>query len=143
MSNSGNGDDPFGRDGGGDWEAPSPPPDDPNIDMNYGQPLPNPNAPTQMQPQPPNQLKRTKPKLENNDIVAMVVSLFLPGVGHMMLGQTTKGIVVLIGSFVTCYGGGLVWIAVLLDCYLVAMTKKYREVGEWEFFPDANQHLKS
>jgi len=135
-----NGDDPFGRDGGGDWgPPPQPPAQDDNIDMNYGQPLQNPPQPTG----PGTDLVRTKPKLDNNDIIALVVSLFLPGVGHMMLGQTLKGIVVLAASFFTCGGFGLIWIAVILDIYLVAMTRKYRELGDWEFFPDANQHLKS
>lgn len=155
-------DDPFGQDGGGDWgEAPKPGPDDDNIDMNYGQPLsqPPPAGTAQQQPppgqamhqtpgqsmqQPPgNQLQSTKPKLDNDDIVPLILSAFFPGVGHMMLGQTTKGIVVLLAAIFTCGFGGLLNLAVILDCYLVAMTRKYRQLDDWEFFPDMNKHLGS
>lgn len=78
----------------------------------------------------------TSTPLEGNDIVAIVLSLFLPGVGHMILGQTTKGIVVLLVSVLTCGLGGLLLAAVALDAYAVATAKKRRAVGEWEFFPD-------
>ncbi len=161
MSNN---DDPFGRDGG-DWgEPPKPLADDDQIDMNYGQPLPPPGgeqgpgghplpqpgygAPP-LDDRPEQGITRSpetgmaKPKLENDDVVALVVSAFLPGVGHMLLGQVPKGVVILIGSWVTCYGFGLVWIAMLIDTYLVALTRKYRTVGDWEFFPDSSKHLKS
>ena len=133
-----NGDDPFRQDDGNDWGTAQPPTDG-DIDMNYGQPLPDP-----LQASPPQQqLQRTKPKLDNDDIIAMVVSVFLPGVGHMMLGQAVKGIVILGVSMFTCGGFGLLWFAVILDAYLVAMTRKYRDVGDWEILPDASQHLQS
>lgn len=151
-------DDPFGG-GGDDWQnPPQPPQNDDNIDMNYGQPLPPPQGPPQQPPQPQPQpgqygqgqmqggggpLQTTKPKLENDDIIAIVVNLFFPGVGQMMLGQTTKGIVILAVSFFTCGGAGLLWVAVIIDAYLVAMTRKYRPLDDWEIFPDMNKHLGS
>ena len=141
-------DDPYGS-GGGDWgEAPKPIDGDPNIDMNYGQPLPPPGqAPGQqqapMQQQPGGQLQTTKPKLDNNDLIAIVINVFFPGVGQMMLGQTVKGIAILAASIFTCGGAGFLWVAVIIDAYLVAMTKKYRTLGEWEIFPDMNKHLGS
>ena len=124
-----------------DWGNNPPPPNDDNIDMNYGQPLPNQGGgPVQGQGGP---LQTTKPKLDNNDIIAIVLNLFFPGVGQMMLGQTVKGIVILAVSFFTCGGAGLLWVAVILDAYLVAMTRKYRPLDDWEIFPDMNKHLGS
>ena len=141
MSN----DDPFGRDGsGGDWGTP-----DENIDMNYGQPLsppggqPSQPGPLMGQPQQQQQLVSSKPQLTNDDIVALVLSAFFPGVGHMILGQSMKGIAILVVSIFTCGGLGIGWILVLVDAYLVAMTRKYRPLGDWEFFPDSKQHFKS
>jgi TM2 domain-containing membrane protein YozV len=92
----------------------------------------------QLDQPPARQQQSTKPKLENNDIIAIVISIFFPGVGQMMLGQTTKGIVVLLVTFFTCAVGGLLPIAAALDAYCVAMAKKKRPVDEWEFFPDMN-----
>ena len=146
-------DDPFGG-GGGDWgNDPQPLKNEDNIDMNYGQPLPPQGQPapgqpgqvppTQMQPPGGGQLQQTKPKLENDDIIAMVLTFFLPGVGHMMLGQTTKGIVILVGTIFTCGVGYMLTILFAVDAYLVAMTKKYRQVDDWEVFPDMNKHLGS
>lgn len=147
-------DDPFGSGGdGGDWGTISddasqdgdidlnygqPPSQHEDVDLNYGQPPSQPPA-----PRPQTQLQSTKTKLDNNDIVAIVLSVFLPGVGHIVLGQVAKGVVILLATLVTCGGFGLIWIAALLDAYLVAMTQKYRDVGEWEFFPDVNQHFGS
>ncbi len=78
-------------------------------------------------------------KLENNDIIAIVLSVFFPGVGQMMLGQTTKGIVILAVSFFTCAAGGLLSIGAALDAYCVAMARKKRPVDDWEFFPDLGE----
>lgn len=132
-----------------DWGNPPPPTEDDGIDMNYGQPLPpqggaagpaDPGGPVQGSGGP---LQTTKPKLDNNDIIAIVINAFLPGVGQMMLGQTTKGIVILAISFFTCGGAGLLWVAVLIDAYLVAMTRKYRQLDDFEIFPDMNKHFGS
>jgi TM2 domain-containing membrane protein YozV len=147
------GNDPFGNGGGdgGDWGQPAgggpaagggdfgqQPAQEQDVDMNYGQPLSQPPS------QPPNtQLQSSGQKLDNNDIVAMVISAFFPGVGHMMLGQTVKGIVILAASVFTCGGMGLLWVAAIVDCYLLAMTRKYRQVDDWEFFPDMNKHFGS
>lgn len=157
-------DDPYGGGGGSDddWgNPPQPQQNQDNIDMNYGQPLPPQGAPPQQQQQHPGApqqqfqqggpvqgptggpLQPSKPKLENDDLIAIVVNLFFPGVGQMMLGQTVKGIVILVVSVFTCGGAGLLWIAVIIDAYLVAMTRKYRQLGDWEFFPDINKHLGS
>ncbi len=74
--------------------------------------------------------------LDNNDIIAIILSALFPGAGQIMLGQTTKGIVILAVSLVSCCIGGLFNVAAAIDAYAVANAKKKRAVGEWEFFPD-------
>ena len=86
--------------------------------------------------QPPVHQPNTTPTLDTNDIIAIILAWFLPGVGQMMLGQTTKGIVVLLVSIFTCYGGGLLSIASVIDAICLAKARKYRPIDEWEFFPD-------
>lgn len=133
--------DQSGGSGGGDWgEDPAPLPGDPNIDMNYGQPLP---SQQQLQQQPQQQLKPAKGKMENDDIIALVLTFIIPGVGHMMLGQMKRGILILAMTYLTCGAGYLLTIVFAVDAYLVAMTRKYRQVGDWEFLPDMNKHLGS
>jgi hypothetical protein len=57
----------------------------------------------------------------------------------MMLGQQTKGIVVLLVAIVTGCGLGLISLASALDTYCLAIATKKREVDEWEFFPDIRE----
>jgi TM2 domain-containing membrane protein YozV len=80
-------------------------------------------------------------KLETNDFVAMAVNFFLPGVGHIMLGQTTRGIALLAAFVFTCNGLGLLPFLALADAYFVALTQKYRQGDDWEFFPDYKEHI--
>lgn len=80
-------------------------------------------------------------KLETNDIVAIVLSFFLPGVGHIMLGQKTKGIVILAVTILTCGVGYIASVLVALDAYLVAQVIKERPVGDWEIFPEHKRLL--
>lgn len=75
--------------------------------------------------------------LETTDWIAIALSLLLPGVGHVMLGQVVKGLVILLVVFATFGVGLLVSAVVALDCYLVAKARKGRAVGDWEFFPQA------
>ncbi|QDG50974.1 hypothetical protein FIV42_09570 [Persicimonas caeni] len=89
--------------------------------------------------EPPAHQRNTKPKLDNSDIFAIILSAFFPGVGQMMNGQQTKGIVVLLVAIVTGCGVGLLSIASALDTYCLVMAQKRRAVDEWEFFPDIRQ----
>jgi TM2 domain-containing membrane protein YozV len=73
--------------------------------------------------------------LDNNDFVALLVTWFVPGAGHMMLGQTTKGLAILAANFLTCGGLGLLWVFTVVDAYFLAMARKKRPVGDWEFLP--------
>jgi TM2 domain-containing membrane protein YozV len=89
--------------------------------------------------QPPARRERKQPKLDNSDIFAIILSAIFPGVGQMMLGQQTKGIVVLLVAIVTGCGLGLLSLASALDTYCVAIATKKREVDEWEFFPGVRE----
>lgn len=75
--------------------------------------------------------------------VMCLLSVLLVGLGQILLGQTAKGIVLLVGTmafvFVTCGYGILlvpfVWLVSGLDAYKIA--KKLQDgntVGAWEFF---------
>jgi TM2 domain-containing membrane protein YozV len=83
---------------------------------------------TQIQP-------TTPPK---DPIIALVLSLLLlGGAGQIYLGQTTKGIVILVATLLlSCIGiGFIVWIVGVIDAYQIAtMLKNGQAVGEWQFF---------
>lgn len=56
----------------------------------------------------------------------------------MLMGQTVKGIVLLISSWALSVAGIglLIWIASIVDGYLVGkVLASGRPVGEWQFFP--------
>jgi len=71
--------------------------------------------------------------------LAAVVS-FIPGLGQILLGQTIKGIVVLIvGLLLAVLTGGLTvlvtWPLAAVDAYLIAKKLRAgRSVAQWEFF---------
>jgi TM2 domain-containing membrane protein YozV len=79
--------------------------------------------------------------LETSDIVAIVLSIFLPGVGHILLGQKTKGLAILAAVILSCGVGYLVSAIVAIDAYLVARVQKERAVGEWEILPEHKRLL--
>jgi|APLow6443716910_1056828.scaffolds.fasta_scaffold1252014_1 TM2 domain-containing membrane protein YozV len=79
--------------------------------------------------------------LETNDIVAIVLSVFVPGVGHMLLGQTVKGIAILAATILSCGVGYLVSLLIAADALCVARVRKERPVGDWEIFPDHKRLL--
>lgn len=121
-------------------------------DDDWGQPPRHPvqnEQPGQAPMQPPNQQMTQQPgtpakikhQLESNDIVALVLSFFLPGAGHIMAGQTIKGAVILAAMFFTCGGGYLLVLFIIADCFFVLNCKKDRPVGDWEFFPDYNRYI--
>jgi len=64
-----------------------------------------------------------------------ILSLLIPGVGQMVIGQVTKGVVILVGGFFLGYLCGLLNILTAIDAYDLA--KKYNSgqpLREWEFF---------
>ena len=79
--------------------------------------------------------------LETRDILAIVLSIFLPGVGHILLGQKTKGIAILAAVILSCGVGYIVSAIIAIDAYLVARVQKERAIGEWEVFPEHKRLL--
>ena len=75
-----------------------------------------------------------------NNVVAIVLSVLFPGIGQLYLGQTTKGVAVLIGYFVigvVTLGLGflIIWILSLIDTVkLSGKLQAGQPIGEWEFF---------
>jgi hypothetical protein len=76
------------------------------------------------------------PTLESHDVLAVALSILLPGFGHIMLDQKTKGLVILGAVIASCGVGYLVAFLIALDAYLVARTRKLRPVGDFECFPE-------
>lgn len=79
--------------------------------------------------------------LDSTDVFAIVLSIFAPGLGHMLLGQTTKGLVILGLVIASCGVGYLVAALIAMDAWLVARALKERSVGAWELFPDHARHV--
>ncbi len=79
--------------------------------------------------------------LDGVDLVAIILSVFAPGLGHVILGQKLKGIVILALVVASCGVGYLVAALVALDAYCLARARKQRSVGEWELFPESSQSL--
>ena len=75
-------------------------------------------------------------ELDIYDIVAIVLSVLVPGLGHVMLGQTAKGVLILALVVASCGVGYLVSALIALDAYCVARARKVRSVGDWELFPE-------
>ena len=93
------------------------------------------------QPGASGQLQKVRHKLENEDIIAMVASFFLPGLGQILLGQTKKGALILAAMILTCGTGYIITLLVVADAYFVAQCKKDRPVDDWEIFPDYNRYM--
>jgi hypothetical protein len=72
--------------------------------------------------------------------MALLSLLCIAGLGQIVLGQTIKGVMILIGTLLVAlatFGVGLVVIYPLsaLDAYLIAgKLKNGSSVGEWECF---------
>jgi TM2 domain-containing membrane protein YozV len=62
----------------------------------------------------------------------------IPGLSQILMGQTVKGVVLLIASWSLSLVliGVLIWIASIIDGYMVGkVLQSGRPVGEWQFFP--------
>ncbi len=84
---------------------------------------------------PPPMGMQQSAQLDNNDAIALVANFFIPGVGYFMLGQSQKGIAALLITLFTCGMSYFTVIILVYDAYMVALARKKRPVGEWEFFP--------
>ncbi len=79
--------------------------------------------------------------LDTPDVLAIVLSVFLPGIGHIMLEQKIKGLVILATVIASCGVGYLVSSVIAVDAYLVARVRKHRAVGDFECFPEHGRYL--
>ena len=70
-------------------------------------------------------------------ILAAVISLLIPGVGQIYLGQTTKGLIILAASILLSWIGigFVIWIAGIVDAYLIGQKlEQGQSVGDMQFF---------
>jgi TM2 domain-containing membrane protein YozV len=66
------------------------------------------------------------------------LNLIVPGLSHILMGQTAKGITLLLSSYLLAWAGigVLIWIASVIDGFMVGQVlQRGRPVGEWQFFP--------
>ncbi|MBK8996327.1 MAG: hypothetical protein IPM35_11350 [Myxococcales bacterium] len=75
-------------------------------------------------------------ELDGTDILAIVISVFAPGLGHVILGQVAKGLVIMALVIASCGVGYIVSAIVALDAFTVAKARKRRAIGQWETFPE-------
>jgi hypothetical protein len=80
-------------------------------------------------------------RLDVVDVAAIVLSVLAPGLGHVILGQTLKGLLILALVVASCGVGYIVAAVIALDAYCVARARKQREVGAWELFPERRRTL--
>jgi TM2 domain-containing membrane protein YozV len=76
------------------------------------------------------------PTIDGPDLVAIVLSVLAPGLGHILLGQVMKGIVIMALVIGSCGVGYIVSAIVALDAFMVARARHVRSVGDWETFPE-------
>ncbi|HEX9983612.1 MAG TPA: hypothetical protein VGF69_10135 [Thermoanaerobaculia bacterium] len=74
-------------------------------------------------------------------LILVLNLLLLGGVGYIVLGQKTKGIVAIITwlvlTVVTCGIGSIIAVATAIDGYMQAQhLQQGHPVGEWTFFKD-------
>lgn len=75
-------------------------------------------------------------ELDVTDILAVILSVVAPGLGHVILGQVAKGLVIMALVIASCGVGYLISALIALDAYMVARARRTRNVGDWELFPD-------
>ena len=80
--------------------------------------------------------RREGVELDVVDVLAVILSVLAPGIGHIVLGQVMKGIVILALVIASCGVGYIVSAIIALDAFMVARARRVRQVGDWEIFPD-------
>ncbi len=78
----------------------------------------------------------TTSQLDGTDLVAIVLSVLAPGLGHVILGQVAKGLVIMALVIASCGVGYIVSAIVALDAFSVAKARRRRTIGLWETFPE-------
>lgn len=74
-----------------------------------------------------------------NPIVALVLSLVvLGGAGQLYLGQTKKGVILIVASLLLsfCFGLGIIpWVLGIIDAYMLAdKLQKGQIIGDMQWF---------
>ena len=77
----------------------------------------------------------TNPKA--NPLIAAVAAWFIPGLGHIVIGQQNKGVKILIGtivlSFLTCGMGWILNFAWIFDAFKLAQKlESGEEISEYQ-----------
>ncbi|MBK7584862.1 MAG: hypothetical protein IPI67_32315 [Myxococcales bacterium] len=75
-------------------------------------------------------------ELDATDFFAIVLSVLAPGLGHVVLGQVAKGLVIMALVIASCGVGYIVSAIVALDAFMVAKARRRRAIGDWELFPE-------
>ena len=78
----------------------------------------------------------TTSQLDGTDLVAIVLSVLAPGLGHVILGRVATGLVIMALVIASCGVGYIVSAIVALDAFSVAKARRRRTVGLWETFPE-------
>lgn len=78
----------------------------------------------------------TPSELGGTDVLAIIISVLAPGLGHVILGQVAKGLLIMALVIASCGVGYIVSAIVALDAFLVAKARRRRAVGLWETFPE-------
>ena len=86
------------------------------------------------------EIKKIQPSNSTNPVIMGLLSFLLVGLGQIAMGQTAKGIVMLIGSIIlvlfTSVLSFFITIPIsIIDAVLIANKKQQgKQVGDWEFF---------
>lgn len=93
-------------------------------EANYGNIAPTPTPTTPFEP-------------TREQKILLGVSLLIPGLAHVMIGQVKKGVAFFILLFLSFGLLYMVSILIAFDAFLVLRAQKTRDVAEFEFFPDS------
>jgi len=79
---------------------------------------------------------------EKSSFIAILCSLFVPGLGQVYNGETEKGVIIflatLIGTFIFIIPGVIVWIYGMYDAYTIAKKMNNKEIP---FKPTKAAHM--
>lgn len=68
-------------------------------------------------------------------VLAAILSLLLPGVGQLIIGQTAKGALLLAIGLLSCGMGGVLNVVAAIDAYLIAgRLRRGETIQDWQFF---------
>jgi serine/threonine protein kinase len=75
--------------------------------------------------------------LSHQQKILLAVSFLIPGLAHVMFGQTKKGVLIFLAVLLTAGILYILSLAVVFDAYLVLRAQQYREVKDFEILPDS------